>query len=132
MQGSHGAHSVSHQLIALRMEGVCHLKHAQFLRQYHYRYCPFCGMVLQIKHHCEHCGNDFLSEAAFKMHLFGLQLYKDNPCPWQGKEHHSVQYFKRRGKMYCPICKKEYLAVIREETHAQKETRTEESSSTIR
>jgi len=101
---------VSRGLAAARMEGVCLLKHAAYLKNRGYRFCPWCGMKLQIRHHCDHCKRDFLSDASFEMHKFDLERFTNNPCPNQAKDklNHLWRYMKRRQMFYCATCRIEY------------------------
>jgi hypothetical protein len=101
--------TVKKTLTALRMEGQCVVRHTTYLKKRHYRYCPWCGVLLEIRHHCEHCDHDFMSDEAFGTHLWNLAIYKDNPCPnAKGRESHPSRYLPRRRMMLCPTCNLEY------------------------
>lgn len=99
-------------LRAAQMEGRCVNLHANYLKQNGWRFCPYCGMALQVRIHCDRCGYDYLSEKAYYAHL-DLALYKANPCPNQSGHTHRVCYMKKRGKMFCEECHLEYPVTVR-------------------
>jgi hypothetical protein len=87
------------------MEGRCQVRHTQYLKASGWTYCPWCAQELIIKFHCDHCGNDFMSEAAFRIHNTQLSLHKLNKCP-EGEDH-QVKYLPRRDVFYCVACRLE-------------------------
>ena len=97
-------------LIALIREGTCQKAHMNMLTRQHWRFCPWCGIQLQIRIHCIHCGKNFMSQKAYDAHLFGMALFSANPCPNdpEKKHGHLIQYRKHRQRMYCATCEKEY------------------------
>jgi hypothetical protein len=92
------------------MEGLCVRHHANYITNYGWAYCPWCGLELAYKAHCYHCNKDFVSERAYAAHRIDVELYIDNPCPNQRPttERHNTRYHKNRGKMYCQECRLEY------------------------
>ena len=92
------------------MEGVCLSYHSVMRSKHGWQFCPWCGIELTIKHHCDHCGRDFISEAAYHTHIGGWKLLVKNPCPNEkkGQRTHPVQHLKYRNRMYCPSCRIEY------------------------
>jgi hypothetical protein len=102
-------------LVALRMEGSCQRRHMEYLKRSHWRYCPWCGMILQVRLHCDHCNRDFMSEAAFNVHREQVTLFASNRCP--NGSNHPVRYLRRRQKMFCPACNLEYKVKREESEH---------------
>lgn len=90
--------------------GVCRAQHAQYRAKLGFVYCPWCAEELTIKHHCEHCNRDFVSDESYVMHRQYLEFYKNNPCPnWSlGERVHPSKWLKNRQRFYCPICRIEY------------------------
>lgn len=91
------------------MEGVCSSYHSSSYREKRgWKFCPWCGISLAVKHHCEHCGKDFISETAFHVHQQSAALYRNNPCPNQEGGRHIIHHLRHRGKMFCANCRIEY------------------------
>lgn len=91
---------------AASMEGFCVQRHTTYLKRSGYAYCPWCGIRLQIKLHCEHCGYDFMSERAFEIHNKNIAFYRRNSCPID--KSHPVRFEKHRNRMFCTACHEEF------------------------
>jgi hypothetical protein len=93
------------------MEGRCQNFHMRYIKESHYKYCPWCGVLLVIRLHCDHCQRDFTSDKSYQVHKFNLAIFKNNPCPNSkgcNDHSHSIGYLERRNRMYCGTCKLEY------------------------
>lgn len=88
------------------MEGVCKTRHSLYYKKFSYAFCPWCGELLVIKHHCDDCGRDFFSEEAFNVHLNQIAFYQTNKCP-DGPDH-VVKWMRNRNRFYCVACGTEY------------------------
>jgi hypothetical protein len=101
-------------------EGLCQNRHMDFIKRYGYAYCPFCGIRLEIKLHCEHCERDFTSEESFYVHQNELAMYRANPCPKETRSRHRITYSRRRNRMYCHVCNQEYAVKPQIDTKMKK------------
>jgi len=90
----------------LVVDGSCQLRHSQYLERNGFKYCPWCATLLKVLVVCEHCGQKFLSEAAYAAHKKGATFLKANPCPDCGQTKN--KYLKTRGRMFCIPCQREY------------------------
>jgi hypothetical protein len=111
------------------MEGQCVRDHAKYVGERGWAYCPWCGMELVYKKHCDHCGRDYVSEEAYHVHLSQIEFYKSNPCPNEEtvKGQHAVRYHKNRGVFYCPACNIEYPKKMEEGDYPIVDMRTTRS-----
>ena len=57
----------------------CSHRHAEYLRRYQYKFCPYCRVELKWVQDCPTCGKRFTSEKSF---IFHTKLHVKKPeCP---------------------------------------------------
>lgn len=88
------------------MEGRCANRHAGYTFRQGYVYCPWCGIELRYEMHCDKCGKDFNSVAAYAAHLDEEFTSRNVRCPVGGG--HTVHLRKHRGTIFCDYCQREY------------------------
>src|SRR6267142_766963 len=101
-QPRHDLRRLPPELRKAAMEGVCQSQHMTMRKGHGYQFCPWCGIALTIKHHCDHCGHDFISEDAYQVHQSTINFHHRNRCP--NGASHPAQYRKHRHEMFCPTC----------------------------
>lgn len=88
------------------MEGRCANRHSGYAFNQGYVYCPWCGLELRFELHCDKCGKNFNSVAAYAAHLDEEFISARPLCPVSSS--HTVHLRRHRGVIFCDYCQKEY------------------------